>query len=408
MKSLTFCLVVCCLFASMSYADHHSSDQVTIIKTFEGVVHMPLKFDKNETFDIPTEISPRVIRDQKAFDEFASMIVKHQISKRRGPLPKSNDPLLKNPKFDFSKNMMLVAFYEETIYVHREFQELTKTDKGLTVKVVKPALGNTIMLSRPLGVGTYTAILIPAVAGDIHFEEIKMEETFEIRKPKAPKKGILSMRNKYKDYTHMVTMPTVYQADPPYVGKANPDFPLEVGTTFKIEHDAGAFIRVEFSTGEFGYLPSTSDAWAKLVDVTGKVVHKPWSKSMESWNAGGSDYCILDLSGEIKAVAIPGKYLRSSDVVSFDKIKGFDGRRVRIIGVADIPKRKVEKSAPGEISQRPIGQFPIGLDRKPVSSSGMGKGIKVFGIYPMKESRNATAPIEKEKIPTILPELEDK
>ncbi len=70
--------------------------------------------------------------------------------------------------------------------------------------------------------------------------------------------------------------------------------------------------------------------------MTGVVIRKEWSKSLESWSAGGSEYYVLKVEG----AALPpeahtvkeGVILLPSDTVSFEHFKNFVGISVTCRG----------------------------------------------------------------------------
>lgn len=113
----------------------------------------------------------------------------------------------------------------------------------------------------------------------------------------------------------------------------------------------------------------------RIYVLQGKVVQKFWTKSMESWLAGGSDYCILDITGfNNPENPVSGAiYLRASEHLSYPDIRQYDGKFVEIRGVHDVPKITV---TPDTMK----GQYPVGPDGKPQAPSGSGDGIRVYEI----------------------------
>lgn len=111
-----------------------------------------------------------------------------------------------------------------------------------------------------------------------------------------------------------------------------------------------------------------------VTKLTGTLRHKRWSKTIESYNAGGSDYVVLDTGGR------EGVILRKSDKVSFEQLKALDGRRVELEG-GYVAGRTV-KINPNE--QHPItrsypdGSWGVGETRQ------VGQGFKVLGVRVLK------------------------
>jgi hypothetical protein len=99
------------------------------------------------------------------------------------------------------------------------------------------------------------------------------------------------------------------------------------------------------------------------VVLSGTVIKKPWSKTVESWNAGGSDYYVLDVGSAAIPVrsAAEGVILRPSATVTMEQMAAAEGKKVEVRGryVAAEPP-KVE----------PMGQYPVGPDGAPLPSGG--------------------------------------
>ncbi|NEP45278.1 MAG: hypothetical protein F6K35_41075, partial [Okeania sp. SIO2H7] len=68
--------------------------------------------------------------------------------------------------------------------------------------------------------------------------------------------------------------------------------------------------------------------------LTGRVVRKPWTKTAESWMAGGGDYYVLDVGdGEVEErSAEEGVILRESDRVTFEGFEEYIDRLVKVRG----------------------------------------------------------------------------
>jgi hypothetical protein len=90
--------------------------------------------------------------------------------------------------------------------------------------------------------------------------------------------------------------------------------------------------------------------------MVGKVVKKPWSKSLESWHAGGADYFVLQPDTG-KAII-----LRPSHKVSLNDLETAVGKKVRV-GGTDVPYEPYKPASPTE-------QYPTGIDGKPIPRGG--------------------------------------
>ncbi len=106
--------------------------------------------------------------------------------------------------------------------------------------------------------------------------------------------------------------------------------------------------------------------YEKIHSLSGAVILKPWSKSLESWNAGGSSYYVLDV-GDAKIMEFSAK---EGVIIRFDQgmaPKDFEsliGKRVELTG----------HYVPKETGTKPRGQYPRGIDGKP---KPRGSGFKV-------------------------------
>lgn len=99
--------------------------------------------------------------------------------------------------------------------------------------------------------------------------------------------------------------------------------------------------------------------------LQGTVLRKEWSKSYESWNAGGSEYFVLDVGDATlkERSAAEGVILRPSQQASLDVFAKYVDKRVKVSGrfVAGKPYVPMDE---GE-------SYPLGEDGKPaVRGSG--------------------------------------
>ena len=111
--------------------------------------------------------------------------------------------------------------------------------------------------------------------------------------------------------------------------------------------------------------------YEKIHRLSGTVILKPWSKSSESWNAGGGSYYVLNV-GETKIMefsAKEGVIIRFGEGVTPKAFEGLIGKRVELTG----------HYVPKKAGTKPRGQYPVGIDRKPIPS-GSGFKIQSFKI----------------------------
>ncbi len=113
-----------------------------------------------------------------------------------------------------------------------------------------------------------------------------------------------------------------------------------------------------------------------LISLTGKVIEKPWSKSAESWIAGGGNYYVLDVGDlEIeKRSAEEGVILRFSEAIAFESFAEYVGEKVEIKGEYVDSQPYQPKSA--------YESYPMGMDGRPLPR---GAGFKVYEIRVLDE-----------------------
>ncbi len=125
------------------------------------------------------------------------------------------------------------------------------------------------------------------------------------------------------------------------------------------------------------------EAEANTVVLKGTLIRKGWSKTGESWNAGGSHYYVLDVGSAVIShrTAKEGVILRPSDRVPFEDFERFKDHRVAVVG------RFVEGKpwTPGgvEVEQHPMPvTTPVAGDAIPPRR---GSGFQVFKITRLDE-----------------------
>jgi len=118
---------------------------------------------------------------------------------------------------------------------------------------------------------------------------------------------------------------------------------------------------------------NTPEITGELVTITGVVISKPWSKSYESWNAGGGTYYVLDVGDaeldDANRSAEEGVILRGSDEVNWENFADYEGQTVQVEGYF------VE--AQPYVPQNPMEQYPTGMNGEPLPR---GSGFQVYAI----------------------------
>jgi hypothetical protein len=99
--------------------------------------------------------------------------------------------------------------------------------------------------------------------------------------------------------------------------------------------------------------------------MRGRVVHKPWSKTGESWEAGGSDYYVLETPEKRSII------LRPSERVTFESFAPFADKHVEIVG------RVVEPEPWQPSGSEP---YPVGMNGEPPTTRGGGFRVEQIGI----------------------------
>jgi len=115
----------------------------------------------------PGDTTPLVIRDQAAYDAFVDTLPTQRIQKKQ-PAPPSDDPLLKRPAVDFTQHMLLVALRDD-MYVGPVIRAVRPVASDLLVEVDHPDPGETVYAARAMGVGTYHAVKVPRVDGEVRW-----------------------------------------------------------------------------------------------------------------------------------------------------------------------------------------------------------------------------------------------
>jgi len=113
----------------------------------------------------PVQAAPLVIRDAEAYAAFVDTVPTTRVQKKQ-PAPPSDDPLLQRPPIDFDDHMLLVARRDD-MYVGPEIRQIRPDGDGLSVSVVHPDPGQTVHAARVVDIGTYHAVEVPRVDGEV-------------------------------------------------------------------------------------------------------------------------------------------------------------------------------------------------------------------------------------------------
>lgn len=109
-----------------------------------------------------------------------------------------------------------------------------------------------------------------------------------------------------------------------------------------------------------------------LHTLQGTVLKKPWTKSVESWNAGGSDYYVLDVGeAAVQRSAEEGVTLKNSEAVQAAAFEAAVGKRVEVEGVYF----EAQPYVPSDDTE----QYPTDLDGKPLPR-GAGFQVKALRL----------------------------
>jgi len=110
-----------------------------------------------------------------------------------------------------------------------------------------------------------------------------------------------------------------------------------------------------------GYYAKTLALVGRIATLHGTVIRKPWTKTLESWHAGGGEYYVLDVGRAAlpagRRSAKEGVILRPSQAVPADALEKHKARRVVVEGLFVEPRPYTPP--PDSAEQRPAGKEPI-------------------------------------------------
>lgn len=121
-----------------------------------------------------------------------------------------------------------------------------------------------------------------------------------------------------------------------------------------------------------------------LDSLTGIIIRKGWTKSRESWNAGGSEYYVLKVEDSAlpsdKRTAKEGVILRPSKAIPFEHFTNFVGQSVRCKGEFLAGKPYIPPEDSAEQVPSPVENL-LGEVEHPIR----GRGFKVYAIKPIEK-----------------------
>jgi hypothetical protein len=144
-----------------------AAEEIQPTKFGNGIITLPV-FPRGQ---VPKgKQSPlTVVRDAKAYAIVLDLIPRKQISRTR-PAPPNTDLLLKRPKIDFSKHILLVA--SRPSMTRPVFRHITKSKNRIVVVVNFP---RDQIAARPIHLGTYSAVLIPKTDLPVHLQLVEAQ-----------------------------------------------------------------------------------------------------------------------------------------------------------------------------------------------------------------------------------------
>ena len=112
--------------------------------------------------------------------------------------------------------------------------------------------------------------------------------------------------------------------------------------------------------------------YEKIHKISGSILLKPWSKTQESWIAGGGEYYVLDVGGAdiVEYSAEEGVIMRFEEDVIADRFKLLVGKKVELTGNF-IPNKPTKVD--------PFSQYPVDVHGDPLPS-GAGFNVHSFRL----------------------------
>ena len=124
-----------------------------IVQRFGGSAKMVVS-EEMESKEPP----PLLITDQASFEKFTALLPTTEISKSSVPGP-NPDPLVKGPRFDWSRLMLLVVFDSQSLSFPPNVSRVEVQGANLVAVVEYPDTKNLIE-AKPPEIGSYGAALV--------------------------------------------------------------------------------------------------------------------------------------------------------------------------------------------------------------------------------------------------------
>jgi len=129
------------------------------IKTYEGFCRL-----------VPDASTQNlVITSESQYNSFIERIPKYEIG--MGDMPKSKDPLLKKPKINFNKYMLIVAINPDYLeYENLSIISIVRTGENAVVNYAIYQFDEYHVQQWPDGISNYKAVLVDKVKGKVEFK----------------------------------------------------------------------------------------------------------------------------------------------------------------------------------------------------------------------------------------------
>ena len=102
----------------------------------------------------------RVIRDQAGYDALVAALPQRLVQMKQ-PAPLNEDPLLKKPKIDFSRHMLVVAIRHSMFHGPTIRRVLLVRGRELIVEILHESPEGIMAMASRSDVGTYEAVVVP-------------------------------------------------------------------------------------------------------------------------------------------------------------------------------------------------------------------------------------------------------
>ncbi|MBN2444559.1 MAG: hypothetical protein JXJ04_24570 [Spirochaetales bacterium] len=163
MKYLILGLITAIMFTGCVSKNSNSGRvNVSIIKTYKGMISAGY----DEDFNV-RKLEPLVIKTEEDYDNFISLIPEFEMTPV-SPAPKSDDPLLKKPDIDFTKEMILVIFsYDVNTFIPCEITAVTIQNNVMKVDAEYADPDEVDSVQKIIDYGLYFAVVVPLFNGEV-------------------------------------------------------------------------------------------------------------------------------------------------------------------------------------------------------------------------------------------------